>query len=125
MSGQGERGLAMCPWGCGEVVRRTVNNNAKKIYIALEPDPAGRIAAYDNGAVWRSRQLHKGETVLAYERLYVIHNATCWVLSRRNGRPGRPPVAVPAPPEPRGPDPDELSKLREQLDAVRTRARQP
>lgn len=114
------RGLVPCPWGCGAAVRRTVNNNAKRIYISPHPDPAGRIAAWDNGAQWRSRQLHKGETVLDYEDLYVIHNATCWVLLRRNGRPGRPPAAVSPASEPRGPDPAEMARLRERLDAVRT-----
>lgn len=119
------RGLVMCPWGCGQVVRRTRNNNARNIYIEIEPDEAGRIAAWDPGGVWRSRQLHKGEAPVGRELLYMIHNAKCWVLLRRNGVPARPssrrPAPVAPPPAKSPPNPETLAQLRADLDAVRTR----
>lgn len=107
------RGLVACPWGCGELVRLTVNNNAKKIHVDPEPDHRGLIAAHWTGDRWRSRQLHKGETVQSFELVFVIHNATCSLLG------GRPPQPKPPPPAP-GPIPKHLAETtRAVLDAVR------
>ncbi|MFC6885317.1 MULTISPECIES: hypothetical protein [Actinomadura] len=122
-----QRGLVMCPWGCGEVVRRTVNAGGKAVYVDLD-DPAriGIIAAYlDAHGVWRSRQLHRGETLGTHETRMLIHRATCWRLARADGRPARPPLRAVPPPRPApGPIPKAVAaQAREQLAAIRRRRR--
>ena len=52
--------------------------NRKWISLDPEPDPGGRQAAYrDHTKTLRTRQLKKDEEPLGFERLYMIHRATC------------------------------------------------
>lgn len=72
------RGLVRCPWGCGQIVRRTVNSNGKRIYVDPDPHPDGNQAAWlDAQQTWRSRQLRKNEQPAGYERRFMPHIATC------------------------------------------------
>lgn len=117
------RGVMLCPWKCGQLVRRTINGRARYVYVDLRPDPRGRIAAYWDGGVWRSHQLHKGEGPAPHERRFMIHKATCWRLARANGRVAKPPRPVVVPPPP-GPIPAELAEqTRAELDEIRARRR--
>lgn len=117
------RGVVMCPWGCGQPVRRTVNGRARKVFIDLDPDARGIIAAHWDGAFWRSHQLHKGETVGSHERRFMNHRATCWRLARANGKAARPPRPVLVPPPP-GPIPKGLAAdTRAELERIRQRRR--
>lgn len=124
MSGQARpdmRGVVACPWACGRPVRRTVNGNAKVVHVNLDPDPRGIIAAYWDGGVWRSRQLHKGETLAGHEQRWLIHRATCWRLARMNRAPARSPRPVLVAPPP-GPMPVELAAdTRAELEKIRRR----
>lgn len=120
------RGLVRCPWGCGRTVRKTSNNNARRIYIDPQPHNLGRIAAYrDAGDVWHSRQLRKGETELAYERRYMIHTQRLCPAWRRSH--GLPPAPAPRPrivQPPPGPMPPKLSAdTREALERIRRAGR--
>lgn len=118
------RGVVTCPWHCGAPVRRTVNARSKIVFVDLEPDPRGRIAAWWDGDRWRSRQLHKGEGLTHLERRWMIHLATCWRVARTNGRPARPPRPVVVPPPP-GPIPAALAEeTHQQLETIRQRRRQ-
>jgi hypothetical protein len=117
-----QRGLVRCPWGCGRLVRKTRNNNARTVFIDPQPHNLGRIVAYcdDNGA-WHSRQLHRGETELAYERRYMIHTKRLCPAWRRSQ--GLPPAPAPRPqvvPPPPGPMPKDLAaKTHEELEETR------
>lgn len=122
MTGQARtdrRGLAICPWGCRALVRRTVNANAKPVFVDVDPDPRGIIAAWWDGAVWRSRQLHKNEGLAPHEDRWLIHRATCVRLAARERRTVRQPRPVVVPPPP-GPMPAQLAEeTRRTLDRIR------
>lgn len=119
-----QRGLVMCPWSCGQPVRRMITPRARYIYVNPEPDVRGIITAYWDGSLWRARQLHKGEGPAPHERRWLIHQATCWRVARANGRPARPPRLKPVPPPP-GPMPRELrDETRRELEKIRRRRRE-
>lgn len=118
------RGLTMCKWGCGQIVRRTTNARRNEVLVNPVPDERGIIAAYWDGARWRSRQLQKGEGLAPHETRWLIHLATCWRYARLSGRPARPPRPVPERPPP-GPAPSGLvDATHERLAAIRERRRE-
>lgn len=78
MTRRDPRGLGRCPWGCGRIVRHSVNGNARTIWLDPDPDPAGNQAAYlDGTGTWRSHQLRRNEDPAGHERRYMPHIATC------------------------------------------------
>lgn len=115
------RGVVMCPWGCGQVVRLTVNARGRRVHVDPTPDDRGIIAAYWTGGQWRSRQLQKGEGLAPHETRWLIHRATCWRLARVNGRPARPPRPGPDRPPPGPAPPGLVDATRERLARIRAR----
>ncbi|WP_018658481.1 hypothetical protein [Actinomadura flavalba] len=107
-------GLDRCPWGCEQPVRRTTNTRGLTVWVDAAPHDGGSIAVWRDGAVWRSRHLHRGESIGRHEQRAMIHVATCWRYAIQTGRPySPPPRRLGVAPDPGGPPPDGL------LDGVR------
>lgn len=77
------RGLERCPWGCGRVVRRTITERGRLMYVDADPVDStehrdGNVAAFLNSVdTWRSRQLRKDEQPAHLEKRFMPHVVTC------------------------------------------------